>query len=101
LTERLAQRLVLDLFDVDRRGLRRHNLSDMMADLPLRDADGEYLPTAGWERISHEAGVARDDDRDRRLGSISGSDWWGAAADSLRAFVLATRCMVRSRRSRR
>lgn len=87
LTDRLAPRLVLDLLDVDRRGLRRRNLFDMMADLPLRDADGEYLPTASWERVSREAGVARDDDWDRRLGSISGSERWGAAADSLRAFV--------------
>ena len=87
LTERLAPRLVLDLLDVDRRGLRRRNLFDMMADLPLRDADGEYLPTASWERVSREAGVTRDDDWDRRLGSISGSDRWGAAADSLRVFV--------------
>jgi hypothetical protein len=87
LVERLAPRLVLDLLDVDRRGLRRRNLFDMMADLPLRDADGEYLPTASWERVSREAGVARDDDWDRRLGSISGSDRWGDAADSLRAYV--------------
>jgi len=101
LTERLAQRLVLDLLDVDRCGLRWRDLFDMMADLPLRDADGGYLPTASWERVSREAGVAGDDDWDRRLGSISGSDRWGAAADSLRAIVLATRCMVRSRRSRR
>ena len=87
LAERLAPRLVLDLLDVDRRGLRRRNLFDMLADLPLRNADGEYLPTASWERVSREAGVARDDDWERRLGSISGSDRWGDSADSLRSFV--------------
>ena len=69
LAERLAPRLVLDLLDVDRRGLRRRSLFDMLADLPLRGADGEYLPTASWERVSREAGVARDDDWDRRLGA--------------------------------
>jgi len=87
LAERLAPRLVLDLLDVDRRGLRRRNLFDMLADVPLRDADGEYLPTASWERVSRAAGVARDDDWDRRLGSISASERWGDSAESLRSFV--------------
>jgi hypothetical protein len=87
LAERLAPRLVLDLLDVDRRGLRRRNVFDMLADLPLRGHDGEYLPTASWERVSREAGVARDDDWDRRLGSLAGSERWGTAAESLRAFI--------------
>jgi len=87
LAERLAPRLVLDLLDVDRRGLRRRNLFDMLADLPLRNPEGEYLPTASWERVSRHAGVARDDDWDRRLGSMSASAHWGESADSLRAFV--------------
>ena len=91
LAERLAPRLVLDLLDVDRRGLRRRNLFDMLADLPLRDADGDYLPTASWERVSREAGVARDDDWDRRLGSISTSNRWGDSANSLRSFVAELR----------
>ncbi len=87
LAERLAPRLVLDLLDVDRRGLRRRSLFDMLADLPLRGGDGEYLPTASWERVSREAGVARDDDWDRRLGSLSASERWGTSAESLRAFI--------------
>ena len=87
LAERLAPRLVLDLLDVDRRGLRRRNVFDMLADLPLRNPEGEYLPTASWERVSRYAGVARDDDWDRRLGSLSGNERWGASADSLRSFV--------------
>ncbi len=86
-TERLAPRLVLDLLDVDRRGLRRRNLFDLLADVPARDADGNYLPTASWERVSREAGVSRDDDWDRRLGSISGYERWAAPATSLRTFV--------------
>ncbi|HUS41885.1 MAG TPA: PD-(D/E)XK nuclease family protein [Ilumatobacteraceae bacterium] len=87
LAERLAPRMVLDLLDVDRRGLRRRSLFDMLADLPLRGADGEYLPTASWERVSREAGVARDDDWDRRLGSLAATERWGTSAESLRAFV--------------
>jgi hypothetical protein len=91
LAERLAPRIVLDLLDVDRRGLRRRSVFDMLADLPLRDTDGEYLPTASWERVSREAGVARDDDWDRRLGALSASERWGTSATSLRAFVAELR----------
>ena len=87
LAERLAPRLVLDLLDVDRRGLRRRSVFDLLADLPLRAADGDYLPTASWERVSREAGVARDDDWDRRLGSLGGSERWRESAASLRAFI--------------
>ena len=87
LAERVAPRLVLDLLDVDRRGLRRRSLFDMLADLPLRGADGEYLPTASWERVSREAGVARDDDWERRLGGLSASERWGESAESLQSFV--------------
>lgn len=85
--ERLAPRLVLDLLDVDRRGLRRSTLFDLLADVPARDAEGIYLPTASWERVSRHAGVARDDDWDRRLASLAGSDKWHGPANSLRAFV--------------
>ena len=91
LAERLAPRLVLDLLDVDRRGLRRRSVFDLLADLPLRAADGEYLPTASWERVSREAGVARDDDWDRRLASLSASERWEASSTSLRAFITELR----------
>jgi ATP-dependent helicase/nuclease subunit B len=87
LAEHLAPRLVLDLLDVDRRGLRRRNVFDMLADVPMRGPDGEHLPTASWERVSREAGVARDDDWDRRLGSLAGSERWGTSAASLQAFI--------------
>ena len=87
LRERLAPRLILDLLDVDRRGLRRRNLFDLLADVPLRDADGGLLPTASWERVSREAGVARDDDWNRRLRALGSSDRWRGPAESLRTFV--------------
>ncbi len=87
ITERLAPRLVLDLLDVDRRGLRRRSLFALVADVPPSGADGGYLPTAAWERVSREAGVARDDDWGVRLGALAGSERWGGAATSLLDFV--------------
>jgi hypothetical protein len=86
-TERLAPRLLLDLLDVDRRGLRRRTLFDLLADVPARDADGTFLPTAAWERVSRAAGVARDDDWERRLRSIAAHERWEEPATSLRTFV--------------
>ncbi len=87
IAEHLVPRFVLDLLDVDRRGLRRRSLFDLLADVAVRDHDAAPLPTAAWERVSRYAGVARDDDWDRRLGSLSGNQRWGEQADSLRAFV--------------
>ena len=36
-SERLVPRFLLDLLDVDRRGLRRRDLFDLLADVPVRD----------------------------------------------------------------
>ncbi len=87
LTERLAPRLVLDLLDVDQRGLRRRNLFDLLADVPARDAEGIYLPTASWERVSREAGIAHDEDWNRRLAPLAGRERWAESAGTLREFV--------------
>ncbi len=89
--ERLAPRLVLDLLDIDRRGLRRQGLFSLLADVPPRDSSGALYPTAAWERASRQAGVARDDDWGVRLGPLIGSERWGATADSLLAFVTELR----------
>ena len=89
--ERLAPRLVLDLLDIDRRGLRRHGFFSLVADVPPSDADGAFWPTAAWERASRQAGVARDDDWNVRLGPLVGSDRWGDSAESLLAFVTEPR----------
>lgn len=86
-TERLAPRFVLDVLDVDRRGLRRRAVFDLLADVPARDGDGRVLPTASWERVSRHAGVARGDDWDVRLATLRDHEHWGAAATSLAAFV--------------
>jgi ATP-dependent helicase/nuclease subunit B len=89
--ERLAPRLVLDLLDVDRRGLRRRSLFDLLADVPARDADGRLLPTASWERVSRAAGIARDDDWEVRLRPLTNSERWSNAASSLHEFVQGLR----------
>ena len=65
--ERIVPRFLLDLLDVDRRGLRRRDLFDLLADLPVRDETGRHVPVARWERISRAAGVSRDDDWVPRL----------------------------------
>jgi ATP-dependent helicase/nuclease subunit B len=101
LAEHLAPRLVLDLLDVDRRGLRRRHVFDMLADVPMRGPDGEHLPTASWERVSREAGVARDDDWDRRLGSLAGSERWATSAASLHSFVSDLRAQLGHRAATR
>ena len=71
LIERLVPRLVLDLLDVDRRGLRRRDLFDLLADVPARGHHGERLNTAAWERVSRAAGVARDDHWTPRLNAYA------------------------------
>lgn len=83
LPERLLPRLVLDLLDVDRRGLRRRELFALLADVPARDANGRPLPTAAWERASREAGVVRDHDWEPRLRSLARREQWAEAATGL------------------
>jgi ATP-dependent helicase/nuclease subunit B len=100
LAERLAPRLLLDLLDVDRRGVRRRDLFDLLADVPARGLDGRRLPTARWERVSRAAGVSRDDHweprlaafaRDRRLRAADGESSDADAADRLAEFVAGLR----------
>jgi RecB family exonuclease len=78
--ERVVPRFLLDLLDVDRRGLRRRDLFDLLADLPIRDSTGRYAPTARWERVSRAAGVARDDDWGPRLRRYAARERGRAAA---------------------
>ncbi len=66
-TERLVPRFLLDLLDVDRRGLRRSDLFDLLADVPIRGADGRPVRVATWERIARKAGVNRDEHWQPRL----------------------------------
>jgi RecB family exonuclease len=101
-TERLVPRFLLDLLHVDRRGLRRGDLFDLLSDVPTRGDDGVVVPVARWERVAREAGVTRSEHWLPRLDRYAAaararaerSDDGGAAAlaraeaaDQLAAFV--------------
>ena len=87
LIERIAPRLLLELLGLDRRGLQRRALFEFLADLPVRDEEGRPLRTGEWERVSRVAGVSGDDDWERRLRRLTGSERWGEVATSLLDFV--------------
>jgi hypothetical protein len=65
--ERIVPRLLAELLDLDRRGLRRTELMALLGDVPALGADGRRVPTARWERIGRRAGIVRDEDWDGRL----------------------------------
>jgi ATP-dependent helicase/nuclease subunit B len=65
--ERLVPRFLLDLLDVDRRGLRRRDVFELLADIPVGDGTGQAVPVAAWERVSRDAGVVRDEHWTPRL----------------------------------
>jgi hypothetical protein len=70
-SERVVPRFLLDLLDVDRRGLRRRDLFNLLADVPVRDRAGRPLPIAAWERASRDAGVVKDEQWGSRLRSYA------------------------------
>ncbi len=65
--ERMVPRVLTHLLELDRRGIRRVDLMNLLGDVPAVGADGRLVPTARWERIGREAGVVREDDWERRL----------------------------------
>ena len=65
--ERAVPRVLAELLELDRRGLRRSDLMALLGDVPARGADGRRVPTARWERIGRRAGIVRDEDWDTRL----------------------------------
>lgn len=65
--ERIVPRVLTQLLDLDRRGLRRVELMNLLADVAPIGADGRIVPAARWERIGRAAGVVRDGDWDRQL----------------------------------
>jgi ATP-dependent helicase/nuclease subunit B len=67
LHERLAARLLLDVLAIDRRGIRRTDLFNVLAHVPARDAEQRLVPAQRWERLSRDAGLATDADWDGRL----------------------------------
>jgi RecB family exonuclease len=72
-TERLVPRFLLDLLDLDRRGLRRHDVFDLLADVPVHASDGSRVSVARWERLSRAAGINRDEHWQPRLDRLAAS----------------------------
>jgi ATP-dependent helicase/nuclease subunit B len=72
-TERLVPRFLLDLLDLDRRGLRRNELFDMLADVPVHAPDGGRVSVARWERLARAAGITRDEHWQPRLATYAAS----------------------------
>ena len=97
LRERLAARLVLDVFRLDRKGIRRADLFALLAHVPARLADGTPVPRQHWERIARDAGLAGDRDWGPRLDHFTtaaragGREADAEAAASLQAFVAGLR----------
>lgn len=97
LHERLAPRLVLDVLQLDLRGIRRADLFALLAHVPPRGDGGALLPRQWWERISRDAGLAADADWDRRLPEwaavrrAEGREREADAALALQAFVAGLR----------
>jgi RecB family exonuclease len=88
--ERVVPRLLAELLDLDRRGLRRAELMALLGDVPARVPGGGRAPTARWEQIGRRAGVVRDEDWDIRLPAFiaeTGSASTAERAGELLAFV--------------
>jgi ATP-dependent helicase/nuclease subunit B len=93
--ERAVPRVLAELLELDRRGLRRSDLMALLGELPARGADGRWVPASHWERIARRAGVVRDDwdERLRRFIAEADEQGWssGPAADALLGFVTELR----------
>ena len=93
LHERLAARLVLDVLQLDRRGIRRADLFALLASVPTRTSNRRSVPRQRWERISREAGLAGDADWATRLTAYAAmqrsydNETEAASAEQLLAFV--------------
>ncbi|MEM8620768.1 MAG: PD-(D/E)XK nuclease family protein [Actinomycetota bacterium] len=86
LHERVAPRVLLDLLDLARHGVRRREVFAMLAGAPIY-SHGELAPTAEWERVARLAGVIGPDDWHDRLDPYRDDPRWGPAATSLLEFV--------------
>ncbi|MCE9621041.1 MAG: PD-(D/E)XK nuclease family protein [Actinomycetia bacterium] len=103
LHERLAARLVLDVLQLDRRGIRRADLFALLASVPARTSDRKRVPRQRWERISRDAGLAGDADWTTRLTAYAAmqraydNELDAAAAEQLLAFVDDLRAQLGAR----
>lgn len=65
--ERAVVRTFLELIDLAGNDLPRARLFEALGGASVREFDGEFVPTARWERHSRAAGVVRGDHWDERL----------------------------------
>jgi ATP-dependent helicase/nuclease subunit B len=94
-TERLVPRFLLDLLQLDRRGIRRNELFELLADVPVKSAGGERVSVARWERVARAAGITRAEHWQPRLAAFATvmrsydepRERDAAAAEQLAAFV--------------
>jgi RecB family exonuclease len=70
-TERLVPRFLLDLLQLDRRGIRRNELFELLADVPIKTAGGDRISVARWERVARAAGVTRAEHWQPRLAAFA------------------------------
>jgi RecB family exonuclease len=95
-TERLVPRFLLDLLQLDRRGIRRNELFALLADVPVKTAVGERISVARWERVARAAGVTRAEHWRPRLAAFASTmrsydeprEREAEAAEQLAAFVV-------------
>lgn len=71
-SERMVPRLLAELLELDRRGVRRAELMNLLGEIPARRPDGHPVPVTAWERLTRRAGVIRDSDWDVRLPAYVG-----------------------------
>lgn len=94
-TERLVPRFLLDLLQLDHRGIRRNDLFELLADVPVKSASGERISVARWERAARAAGVTRGEHWQPRLAAFAATmrsydeprERDAEAAEQLAAFV--------------
>ncbi len=84
--ERTTPRVLLDLLELGRRGLRRRDVFALLAGAPIHASSG-LAPVAEWERIARLAGVVGPDDWHDRLAPYADDPRWADAATSLAHFV--------------
>ncbi|WP_344140101.1 PD-(D/E)XK nuclease family protein [Luedemannella flava] len=81
--ERTLPRAMLDLLALPDHRWRRDEVLSLVSAAPVRNADGDRVPAARWDRISRAAGVVAGDEWDTRLKSYAAH--LHASADAERA----------------
>jgi hypothetical protein len=72
--ERTLARTLLDVLALPDHGWRRDEVLAVLAEAPVRDADGRRVPAARWDRISRVAGVVGGDQWETRLAGYAAQE---------------------------